>query len=169
MRKGGGKQKGASFERQICKDLSLWISKGRHEDIFWRSAMSGGRSTVAAKRGKKFASQAGDLSSVQAGGNAFIASFLVECKFYRDLRLAGLLTKTGKLAEFWETVRRQGRVYQKLPMLIAKQNQLPVMVCLTTAGLDMLGLRHHRALWAVRIDMHVVLLEDYLVHAKFGE
>jgi len=47
MRKGGGKAKGASFERDICRRLSLWVSAGKQEDVFWRSAMSGGRSTVA--------------------------------------------------------------------------------------------------------------------------
>ena len=46
MRKGGGKEKGSSFERLVCKRMSMWLSKGERDDLFWRSAMSGGRATV---------------------------------------------------------------------------------------------------------------------------
>ena len=38
MRKGGGKGKGGNFEREICKALSLWVSKGLNVDLYWRSA-----------------------------------------------------------------------------------------------------------------------------------
>jgi hypothetical protein len=53
MRKGGGKQKGSQFERDVCRELSLWVSHGKQEDVYWRSAMSGGRSTVAALKGAR--------------------------------------------------------------------------------------------------------------------
>lgn len=164
---GGGKQKGSAFERKICKDLSLWITNGLQEDVFWRSAVSGGRSTVASRKGKRFANQAGDISSVHPAGHALIDAFVIECKNYKDLRIAGLLTKTGKLVEFWDTLKQEAQHYEKLPMLIAKQNQLPVMVCLTAAGVAGLDLYRHRTLCAPRLDMHVVLFNDFLLAARF--
>ena len=48
---GYGKQKGGEYERTVCKKLSLWVSNGTRDDIFWRSAMSGGRATLQRKKG----------------------------------------------------------------------------------------------------------------------
>jgi len=125
-----GKQKGASFERQVCVQLSLWMSGDKHEDYYWRSSMSGGRSTVAAKSGKRLAAQAGDISCVNQLGAAFTDQFYCECKSYRDLNYAGLFTGKGKLIEFWRETRKQAAHYSKHPLLIAKQNQQPIIISL---------------------------------------
>lgn len=45
--------KGSGFERELAKTLSLWISSGKTDDIFWRSSASGGRATQRAKVGKQ--------------------------------------------------------------------------------------------------------------------
>src|SRR5580700_5183475 len=123
MRAGGGKQKGAAHERYICVELSRWMSAGAHDDLFWRSAMSGGRSTVAAKGGRRLAAQAGDISCIHAKGSPLTDKYYIECKSYRDLNFVGLLKRKGKLAEFWLETRKQAAHYSKLPLLIAKQNQ----------------------------------------------
>src|ERR1700744_2530157 len=104
MRPGGGKAKGASYEREVCVMLSSWITRGLRSDIFWRSAMSGGRSTVAFKKGKALASQVGDISCVDPIGNRFTSRFAAECKFVADLQYTGLLTGKGKLIEFWTEI-----------------------------------------------------------------
>jgi len=44
MKEGGGKRKGASFERQICKLLDEWWGE---KDAFWRTPCSGARGTVS--------------------------------------------------------------------------------------------------------------------------
>ena len=80
MRKGGGKEKGSAYERAICKRLSLYVSKGKRDDLFWRSAMSGGRATLQAKKGKKAQAQAGDITSIAAEGNKLTSTFMIECK-----------------------------------------------------------------------------------------
>jgi len=166
MRKGGGKSKGASFERDICRRLSLWISNGQQEDVYWRSAMSGGRSTVAFKsRGLKLAAQSGDLSCLEAIGAAFAKTFFVEMKFYKDLKYASLLTGKGHLADFWRIAVIEAKRYDKLPLLIAKQNQLPVTVCLSRMGVVQLGLEMHQVLIVPPLDMRVVLFDTYLKYA----
>lgn len=153
MRPGGGKSKGAAFERGVCVALSLWMSHNKSEDLYWRSSMSGGRSTVAARKGKRLAAQAGDISCIHASGSPFTDNFYVECKSYRDLNFIGLLTGKGKLIEFWEETKRQAEHYGKWPLLIAKQNQQPIVACLDQNGAAALQLRPHISVpaWHLRI------------------
>jgi hypothetical protein len=166
MRKGGGKAKGAQFERDVCKELSLWVSGHAREDLFWRSAMSGGRATVAGRKGKHLASQAGDISSVDPLGGNFISKFYVECKFYKDLDFRGLITGKGKLVEFWETTKTEALCYHKHPLLIAKQNKMPVLACLTRSGLAQLELNDRPIVTVPRMNLYIVLFhEDFLLVA----
>lgn len=128
------KQKGAAFERWVCRELSKWLTNGQREDLFWRSAMSGGRSTIYAKRGEgaKSAMQAGDLSGIDEAGCAFINEFYVECKHYKYLNLDSLFFEfsgTGLLM-FWNQAKSNARTLGKKTMLIAKQNYKPALICM---------------------------------------
>ena len=166
MRKGGGKSKGSSFEREICRELSLWVSNGKQEDIFWRSSISGGRSTVAYAKGKRFAAQAGDISCVDPAGFAFTNRFYIECKFYKDLDYIGLITGKGHLIDFWEETKLQAKKYKKLPLLIAKQNRIPAMACLGLAGAVTLGLEKRSLLIATRNNMRIIPLYEFFKYAQ---
>lgn len=128
MRAGGSKQKGASFEREICVALSSWISAGKRKDLFWRSAMSGGRATLANRKGEKLASQGGDVSAIDPLGAPLTDRFCIEIKFYRDLDLAAFWLGFGTLQRFWERASEDATNYGKEPMLIAKQNRYPTLV-----------------------------------------
>jgi hypothetical protein len=129
MPRSKGKQKGSAFERKVCKQLSLWVSGGESEDLFWRSAMSGGRATVGRKGGKSHSRHAGDISATSREGHALTDTWYVECKAYRDLQIDSAFTKgVGRLIKFWDEAVAQADHYNKLPMLIAKQNQVPVIV-----------------------------------------
>lgn len=125
-----GKQKGASFERSICTRLSLHITNGAREDVFWRSAMSGGRSTVMHRRGKEASRQAGDITAIAPEGHKLTDEFFIECKFYKDLSLVPFFfgQKKGNLFKFWETAKSEARKHKKVPMLIARQNILPTFL-----------------------------------------
>lgn len=157
-----GKQKGSSFERKICVDLSLWLSGGNSKDLFWRSAMSGGRSTVAMKKGEKLANQAGDVSAVHELGHRFTKDFYVECKFYKSLNFESLIKGKGKLLDFWKVAQRESRSYGKEPILIGKQNQYPIVACLTTIGADRLSMQGLVKMRLADFDMNIVLWDDYL-------
>jgi hypothetical protein len=141
MRRGGGKSKGAGFEREICKRLSLWVSRGTKQDVFWRSAMSGGRSTVARKKGTVLNRQAGDITATAPEGHQLTGTFFIECKFYKDLQLRSFLLNLeyGKLWEFWDKALEEAFSYGKEPLLIAKQNLIPTLVLVTKAGAAQLG------------------------------
>lgn len=147
MRKGGGKAKGSAFEREVCVRLSKWLTSGKQDDVFWRSAMSGGRATVAAKKGgKRLSNQVGDISCIDPVGSKFIEKFGVECKFYNDLDYTGLLTGRGKLLSFWEEICIQSAYHYKQPFLVAKQNRQPATVCLSYHGTCVLGIDWREAL-----------------------
>lgn len=163
MRKGGGKQKGASFEREVAVALSKWASRGEREDLFWRSSMSGGRATVARKRGTKLASQAGDLSCINPMGQPFLDKFYVELKHYKDLSYQGLITNTGYLVKFWNQAQTEANCYVKQPMLIAKQNHIPSMVFITWDGMKALGLSEFQTvIQARRLNLNGFLFDDFV-------
>jgi hypothetical protein len=129
MKKGSGKAKGSQFEREVCVALSKWVSYGVAEDLFWRSAMSGGRATVGSQRGKQLRRQAGDISAVSAEGCKLTDIFYIECRFYKSLDIEAFLLKScGKLWAFWDETTIKAQVHSKQPMLIAKQNRLPTIV-----------------------------------------
>ena len=136
MMPGGGKAKGSAFEREVCKKLSLWVSSGYHEDVFWRSAMSGGRATVARGRGKKANSGAGDLALVRPVGAGLINNYVVECKHTSGIMIHDLIEcikKTG-LADYWNTIRYESEKVEKLPMLVAKATGGTAFVVLSARG-----------------------------------
>lgn len=163
MRKGGGKAKGANTERAVCRDLSLWLSKGAQEDLLWRSAMSGGRSTVAYAKGKRLAAQAGDISCIHPLGAPFIAKFLVEVKDYADLNFVGLLTGRGHLVQFWCETVVEARNYNKLPLLIAHQSRQPMIACTSNEGVKALKLSVFDLI-VPKLDLWIILFEDLLKH-----
>ena len=123
MLAGRGKAKGSQFERLVCKELSLWVTGRKRDDVFWRSAMSGGRATLRRGQGKEARHQAGDISAVHESGYAFTNYWYIECKFVKDLRLGSfILENVGLLAGFWKVAVEDARHHQRYPMLIAKQN-----------------------------------------------
>jgi hypothetical protein len=133
MRAGGGKAKGSQFERDICVALSLWVSNGKSEDLFWRSAMSGGRATVGARKGKDLARHAGDISATSREGHALTDDWYVECKRYADLNFAGFfLKRQGPLFKFWEEACAQAAEHGKMPMLIAREDRAETLVIVPT-------------------------------------
>jgi hypothetical protein len=72
--------KGSVFEREICTKLSLWISRGKDDDLFWRTAGSGGRATNRRKKGKTTAGHAGDVTNTDIRGECLIRAITIEIK-----------------------------------------------------------------------------------------
>lgn len=162
MRRGGGKQKGSSFERQICKDLSLWLSHGKRSDLLWRSAMSGGRSTVAFKKGQKLKNQAGDISAIDPLGHALTDKFIVECKHIKKLDLGSIIKNKGTIIAFWKKLKKESKKFRKMPMLIARQNSWPVIICLDLEGVVYLLWNTSFPLISEPNDLRIMLFSDFL-------
>lgn len=127
------KQKGSGFERQICTQLSLWITHGERADCFWRSAMSGGRSTVA-RAGGRDVRQCGDITAVSEEGNSFSNNFYIECKHLKNIGFDGLIKGGGPLLHIWKDTVERAKHYRRIPLLIVKQNRWPVIACTDSEG-----------------------------------
>lgn len=124
------KRKGSKFERDLCTKLSLWISNGKHNDLLWRSAMSGGRAT---RRIVTHGAQqvSGDICATHALGHNLTDFWHIEAKHVRDMQLPSLILKnTGFLATEWRRCYRQAKSHNKHPMMIVKQNLMPEIVLL---------------------------------------
>jgi len=72
--------KGSQFERDVCRQLSLWWSEGENDDVFWRTSQSGGRATTRAKSGKKTRGQEGDIAATDPSGFVMTKLFTMELK-----------------------------------------------------------------------------------------
>jgi hypothetical protein len=162
MRAGGGKQKGANFEREICKRISLWLTNGERDDCLWRSAMSGGRATVQMRKGNSIR-QCGDIAAVSEEGIAFTNQWYVEIKHYKDLQLGSFfLCGTGNLFNFWRICVREAKKYNRDPMLIAKQNARPTIVITRPDALASSTLPFIHADLTNRYAVDVTRFEDWM-------
>ena len=132
MKPGSGKIKGSQFERDTCRKLSLWISSNKVDNLLWRSAASGGRATLQRKKGIENKDQAADISSISEAGFKLTNTFVVECKFYKDLGLGSFfLGKSSKLKTFFDEVKNIADGLGKLPFLVAKQNYIDTLLIST--------------------------------------
>ena len=131
------KAKGGQFERSICKALSLWVTHGKRQDVYWRSAMSGGRATIHKRAGTAIR-QAGDITAVAPEGHTLTNQFFIECKHVKKLDIASfILDDRGALAQFWKVACKQAREHMRQPLLIAKENNREPLVICRPRGLRM--------------------------------
>jgi hypothetical protein len=75
-----GKRKGNDYERSVCRILSKWWTKGRRDDVFWRTASSGGMATQRSYQGKETFGQAGDIQATHPIGQQLIDMCAIEVK-----------------------------------------------------------------------------------------
>lgn len=167
MKAGSGKGKGSGFERLICHELSLWISRGEHDDLFWRSSLSGGRATVMFKKGGQNRTQCGDITAIHPDGNPLTDQYLISCKFYHTLNFQGAITgsKNG-LSAFWTECVEEAKRYGKIPMLIAKQNNIKPVVGLNSVGVTQFKVTgKYVALLPISGGLSLFWLEAFLKYA----
>lgn len=162
--------KGGTFERLVCKLLSLWITAGKDPDAFWRSASSGGRSTLAVKKGGKAKQyQSSDIAPVSPTAYPLVNLFTVECKHYRTLQLDLLaFGVNSKIRQFWQQAVRDAGQVQKRPMLVARQNGRPILLGLRVddytwfLNLHLKERKFPRALVSTKLNLALVEFEQFL-------
>ncbi|KKM85708.1 hypothetical protein LCGC14_1286300 [marine sediment metagenome] len=126
--------KGADWERTVCKFLSKWWTDNKRDDIFWRTAGSGGRATMRQKQGKKTRYQYGDMTIDDPIGKPFIDFFLVEMKRgYSDLNFLSLIDgkqKKPELIEWWKKAEEEKELGdRKQTILILKRDyKIPIII-----------------------------------------
>jgi hypothetical protein len=131
VKRGGGSNKGSSFERDICKRFSLWISENARDDIFWRTAGSGARATNRKRRGQTTCNSEGDMGCLDAEFSWFTDSVLIECKRgYNSWRIDdALMSKIpkGGVWAIWNRLAKDACESNKSPLLVLKQDRRPVL------------------------------------------
>jgi len=148
-----GYGKGAMFERDICRTLSLWWTAGEQDDCFWRNRTR--------RTGKAYNAQLqeGDIIAVRKVGIALTDVFCIECKSgysskrnitkktkaKREIKkekvknipwdLLGVIDDTtfssqvSTIAKFWEQTTKAAKLTGKIPFLIFKRDyHVPVVV-----------------------------------------
>lgn len=120
--------KGADFEREQAKTLSLWISSGTDSDLLWRSSQSGGRATAGKVKGAQY----GDLwyQKPHPEAKAFLELFCIELKRYKSLDLLKAWLNVGnEFNKWWEQNKRDADKHHVNPLLIMKPNGMPTLMC----------------------------------------
>lgn len=158
MKRGNSKAKGGEFERAICKQLSLWVTKGEKIDVFWRSAMSGGRATIA----KGLVRQAGDITAVAEEGHWLVHNFYLECKHLKNITLDSLLKGKGELINIWNKTVLEAVKYNRIPVLIFRQNNWPICFCTTYKGVQKLQIHKVVCIKSVTIEMQIIKFDDLM-------
>lgn len=170
MRAGGGKAKGSAFERDVCKQLSKWVTKGERDDVFWRSAISGGRATVRFAKGKTTEHQAGDICAVHPSGHSFTSYWFIECKFVKSYRIdLFFLGDGGLLYDFWQKAVQEASKYRRTPMLIAKQNRGRTIVVIPESERVKFGWAKEAYLGTIMNEFENACIVDYdaMLRAKY--
>lgn len=145
-----GASKGSSFERNICRQLSMWWTKGiegkARDDVFWRSSQSGGRATQRAKSGKKTFGSYGDINAVDPVGQPLMRYFTFELKRGRSHGTPACLIdspRTKKIRPFEAALNQAFDAHTLAESftwaLICKPDRREVMIYLSIARLHQLA------------------------------
>jgi len=161
-----GKRKGSQYERDLCRKLSLWLSSGKNPNLLWRSAMSGGRSTLARKKGGINKEQAGDISAIDPMGNRLTDHVYLEAKNYKNIGLAKFfMGLPGTLTTFWRETVSAAVYNDKTPMLLVKQNFYPELIICKTELFEFLFAKSQFDKTVIQHDNEEIIvgfLDDFL-------
>jgi hypothetical protein len=136
-----GKKKGGGYEREKARQLSLWFTKDKNDDVFWRTSASGAKATVNLQAGKDVNfNHFGDIGAINTIGFPFIELVNIECKSYQDFSLLKVLkpNKNPSLIEnFWGEAKKEADDSGRLPILIMKKNYFPDLIMMSDDILDL--------------------------------
>lgn len=131
----GRSAKGSKYERDVCRQLSEWWSQGERDDIFWRTAASGGRATQRNKSKRRTFGQYGDIQAVDPIGSPFMRLVTLELKRgYSKSSFADAVDRSLLAApQMWEDFVEQASTAAELSgtpfwMLVQKRDSREALV-----------------------------------------
>lgn len=132
--------KGARYERTMCVRLSLWVTNLLRQDVFWRSAMSGGRATRFRKAHKgDLAAHAGDIVCNRPEGMHFRDIFCADMKFRNDFNIERVAYgHDGHITGDWVKLCEEAKNHKLIPILFCKRTRRGEFVVTTAEGLKIL-------------------------------
>lgn len=127
--------KGSSFERDISKYLSKWLTGSEKPYQYWRTPGSGSLCTIHEEN----AGLSGDIRALTSDAKFLTNAFSIECKtgypgtsFWQHFSD----TKTFKIREFWEQSCRDAERANKIPMVIYRKKGKKPLMCVHLGVLD---------------------------------
>ena len=147
------KRKGNNWERDCARKLSLIVSDGERDDIFWRTASSGALATIS----KKYQKQQGDLFVVDSDISSF--DTVIECKALSNITILPLSKELmriiddldNKYSNSWVLclkIKNKGE-YIIIPLLLKNQNFRSLIISNTKH----VGLLRHNYTYLIIQDM----------------
>lgn len=180
--------KGSSFEREVCRRLSLWWTDGADDDVFWRTSNSGGRATARHRKGKRTQGHHGDVAAVDGRGEALTKLLIIELKRgYNHLSLQDLLDvpvgkKGGNAGENWtDWLTKAQRDHEAAGsrswlMIVRRDRREPLVIAPDRLVLDLVGREAESdgdPAWSIRIlcrrwrgYIWAFLLKDFLAQIR---
>jgi hypothetical protein len=126
--------KGQSFERDMAKRLSRWITGRKSPLVLWRSVQSGGWS-------QKIETHLGDLAPISAEGHRFLSVFVVELKNYKVVDVwPWMVSRQASLLGKWWGKLLTETPEDRSPMLIVKRFRANPVVGIDAAFAAHVGL-----------------------------
>lgn len=130
------KGKGKAFEREISKDMSLWLTKGEDENCIWYTKSSGGRATRhRATRGESSKFDHGDLGPDGSKVEWFFNTFSIELKtgygtknrksttLWAIMDLIDSKQQNPLFHDFWYQAVNDAEMSEREPLLIFRRNR----------------------------------------------
>ena len=120
-----GKKIGSSWERDVAKYLTYWLTEQQEEYYFWRSPGSGSIATVTGVNPDLH----GDIIPLKENADKVLCSkVVIECKSgYPKTTLDNHLkyNKSDNIRDFWDQVVTDSERVNKYPVLIYKKKGMP--------------------------------------------
>ncbi len=151
-------QKGADFEREQTRKISLWLSDGKDQDLLWRSSQSGGRVTAGKVKGAQY----GDLwyQKYTKESERFLTTFCTELKFYKGIDiLKAWLNDKDDFNQWWLKCVKESRLNNVHPLLIVKTNRQPVIMCFESYLVHNI-LKDFKRIRVMRCDYDITLIKQ---------
>lgn len=130
------RNKGLSYEIEIAKKLSKWITGKENKKVLWRSMSSGSLST------RNVVNIDGDITSIDSEGEEFCSLFVLECKRRNKTDICNVvLNKKSRCSflEFWSQVYIVSKKSNKIPLLIVKEDYRQDIICMETSFFESLA------------------------------
>jgi len=158
--------KGADFERDIAKFLTLWLTGQKKEYYFWRSPGSGSIATVTMTN----PGLNGDIIPLKNEAKFLLNNCVIECKngYPRasiDKHLKG--NKNDQLLDFWAQVDNDATKTDKYPILIYRKKGFNYWIGInsdfnTLFFKYLIDLKHIAIHWTVSIDdMYIYDMNEF--------
>ena len=156
-------KKGAAFEREVCVQLSEWWTKGKRQDVFWRTSNSGGRATMRSYSGKKTFGQCGDITATDPIGSPLTRLCSIELKRgYTYETFADLPDKPDGAPSQWRDFLKQARREAKQGgnpywLLIVRRDRREAMIYKPLRFFNQLRKVAPESWWNPRPDLCVMM------------